>query len=130
MHFGAVDRAQAAGGLIAGEDVLGDREQVEQAALLIHDADSHLLGAALVGDLDRASLELDDAGIGRIDSGEDVHERAFARPVFADEGVDLALPHFEIYRGERAHSGKCFGDAGAAKQSGHRRITSPEAADS
>ena len=77
-----------------------------------------------------ASLELDDAGIGRIDSGEDVHESALARPVFADQGVHLPLLHFEIHRGKRTHSGKCFGDAGAAKKSGHRRITSPEAADS
>ena len=41
-------------------------------------------------------IEPDLAGVGRQHAAQDVHQRGFARAVFADQRVDLARPNAEV----------------------------------
>ena len=61
-------------------------------------------------DLDRLAADQDFAGVGRIDAAEDLHERGFARSIFANERDDFTLADFQAYVVQRDHAGKAFGD--------------------
>ena len=61
-------------------------------------------------DLDRLPVEPDRAAVGLVDPGEDLDQRALARPVLADEGMDLARDEVERDVVERLGRGEPLGD--------------------
>ena len=71
--------------LAPGENVISDAERAEQAALLKDDRNAKPLRGVLVSNGHiRLPFEFNHARVRLIHTGEDVHERAFARTVFAD----------------------------------------------
>ncbi len=58
------------------------------------------------------AVDHDRAGIALIDAGDDLDQRRFAAPVFADQAVDFASFDRQIDFAERLHPGKGFVNAG------------------
>ena len=50
------------------------------------------------------------AGIGLVDSAQDLHQGRFARAVFARQRDDLARTHLEVDTLQRHHAGESLGD--------------------
>ena len=88
-------QAEFVGQLPAEKDVVRHAQVVDDVELLVDKSDArrlHLLdGGGGIG----LAHESDRAGVRRDDAGEDVHEGGFARAVFAQQRVDLALLHGE-----------------------------------
>ena len=76
--------------LTAEEDVLGDGELGDQVELLVDDGDAVALGVAGAVQHERLAVEEQLAGVVGVGAAEDLHQRALAGPVLADEGMDLA----------------------------------------
>jgi hypothetical protein len=111
LRFDPVDDAAPAG-LVAEEDVLGDRELGDQRQLLVDDHDAGGLGLLDTGELGDLGLEDDLAGVRavRVDTREDFHESRLARTVLAADRVDLAGLHGQGHVGEGLHTGEFLGD--------------------
>ncbi len=90
VHRLPVEQPEAAGERMAEEDVLGDGELVEEHRLLVGRRDAAHEGDLGVADLDGRAVHQDLAGIGRVDAGEDLHQRRLAGAVLADERGDGA----------------------------------------
>jgi hypothetical protein len=95
-HGAAVDEA-APLGFAAEVDVLGDGELGQEVELLEHRGDPGVLGLEGVGEGDGAAAQLDGAGVGGVDAGEDLHERGLAGAVLPHQCVDLPLVHREVH---------------------------------
>jgi len=97
---------------VAEEDVLGDRELGDQGELLVDDDDAERLAGPDVGELGFLPVEQDQALVlpVRIDPAEHLHEGRLARPVLADEGMDLAATHGQIDVVERLDARERLGD--------------------
>ena len=52
------------------------------------------------------------------DARQDVHERALARAVLAQHGVDLARKDFEVHPFEERHPRKRLGDSSGCQERG------------
>ena len=89
-HRAPVHRREAAAGRVAHEDVLGDGQVREEARLLVDDGDAQRSGVGGPVQLRRRPVEEDRAGVGLVDAGQDLDQRALAGAVLADERVDLA----------------------------------------
>ena len=76
-------RAEAEG------DVLGDGQRLEQREMLEHHADAQALRVAGVLDGDLLAFPDDLAFVGLDHAVDDLHQRAFAGAVFAQQRVDL-----------------------------------------
>ena len=61
--------------------------------------------------LELLAIDLDRAAVGGDRARGDVHQRRLARPVFAEQGVDLAGGHLEGHVGQRPHRSVALGDA-------------------
>ncbi len=111
LRGGPVDGAEAAG-LVAEEQVLGDRELRDQRELLVDDHDAGLLGLLDVREADFLALEDDLAGVGavRVDAGEDLHQGRLAGTVLAADRVDLAGTDVERDLRECLHTRELLGD--------------------
>ena len=85
LHRAVVEPAQpsAPGLLAAQEDVVGDRELGNQVELLVDDPDPRVLGLPRSREPDRPAVEHDLAFVFGDRAGQDLHERALARPVLA-----------------------------------------------
>jgi hypothetical protein len=91
---GADPRAQQP--FVAEPDVVDDRAGLGDQHLLEHRRDAVLAGRARRRQrAGRSALDLDLADVGRVDAGEDPHERALARAVLTDDRVDLAGQQLE-----------------------------------
>ena len=82
--------------LLAEEDVLGDGQDRDQHEVLVDHADAAGDGVGRAGDPDRRPVEQDLALVGRGQPVQDVHQGRLARPVLAEEGVDLARVDLEV----------------------------------
>ena len=89
-HRTPVDRPESADRLVSEEHVLGNREVGEEARLLVDDRDAERTGLGGAVDVLRPAVEQDRATVGRIQSGEQLHERALAGAVLPDECMHLA----------------------------------------
>ena len=92
---GDVER-RAAPRLGAQDQVLGDGQGLHQHEVLVHHPDA--LGDRVAGGShhDLAAVDLDGALVGRLKPVEDLHQRALAGAVLADQGVDLAPFDLEV----------------------------------
>ena len=117
-HAPPIDESETGHGLAAEEDVLGDRQLRRDAQLLMHHADAGI--PCIPGGAQVALLPLDAqaAAIGDMDAGDDLHQRALAGAVLADEAVDLALAQREVDAAERLHPTEGFGDLDKLQEGG------------
>src|SRR4030095_12600897 len=92
--------------LAPDEDVFGDRQVRREAQFLMHEADAERLGLRRVLRIDLPPVEDYLAAVLPRDSGEDLHQRGFARAVFADQRMNLAAPRREVHPGERPRAGE------------------------
>ena len=97
--------------LAADEDVLRDREVGHQVELLVDDADALLLGVPRPVEHELVPVHAEHAGVGRVDAGEQLHERRLAGAVLADEREHLAEAQLEVHVVERLHAGESLAHA-------------------
>ncbi len=90
------------GGLVAEEQVFGDRPVGQQVHLLIDRADPCALRLQGVAEGDRTVLKQYLAAVGLIGAGQDLDQRGLARAVLAEQRVNLARPHLEVHLVQRA----------------------------
>nr|GFD58104.1 hypothetical protein [Tanacetum cinerariifolium] len=56
------------------------------------------------------------------DPGEDLHQRGFARTVFAEQGMDLTALDRQVDRLERMHAGIAFTDVFQLQKAAHTHL--------
>ena len=77
----------------------------------MNDADAGVFGVARVGEAHGLAAQ-PKLSLGRVDhAGQDFHQRALARSVFATNGVQLARGDVQRNLAQRHHTGKALGDA-------------------
>ena len=99
-------RESAAREFVAEEDVLGDRQTVDDVELLVHGRDAELDRRLGGGDLDLLAEPRDLALVGTVDAGEHLDERRLARAVLAEDAVHLAGQDVEVDTAQRLHAGE------------------------
>ena len=87
-------------------DILGNREVSGQRQLLVDDADAELIGVGDAANPRRAAVDFDRARLRHVDPAEDFDQRRLARPVFTQQGVDLAAAELEIHAVQGRDRGK------------------------
>ncbi len=97
--------------LAADPDVLGHRHVVHQVELLMDHGDAVLERVERRGQLDLLALQPEGAGVGRVDAGDDLHQRRLAGAVLAHQRVDVAALQAERHVVERQHAGEGLADA-------------------
>jgi hypothetical protein len=112
-HRGVVHAAARQRDLVAKKDVLRHRELRHQHQLLVDDHDPGALRVAHVHGLQRLPFPEDLAipGAIRIDPGQHLHQRRFARAVLAAQADAFARRHGQIDTVQSLHAGKRFDDA-------------------
>ena len=99
-------REAAAREFVAEEDVLGDREPVDDVELLVHRRDAELDGGLRCRDLDLLAEPGDLALVGTMHAREHLDERRLARAVLAEDAVHLAGQHLEVDAAQRLNAGE------------------------
>ena len=113
---GPVDQMQGGAGIAGGErDILGHAHPFDQAEILMDERD----GQAARGGIDGGAADVDLAGIGAMDAGEDLDEGRLTGAVAAEQGMDLAGSHVEIDRIDGARAAEMFDDAGHPNEGLH-----------
>ena len=92
------DLPEAAGAVAAAErQVVDDTEAGDQAEILVDEPETELVPGAGDPEPERLAADRDrGARVGGVHAGQHLDEGRLARPVLADEGVDLARPHVEV----------------------------------
>jgi len=114
-------------GVVGAEpDVVQHRAGLGHQDLLEDGDDAVLLGGLGVAQLDLGPGHLDPARVGRVHPAQDLHQRALARAVLPDQGVDLARAQLERAVPERLggperlrHVLHPDQDVGDARRTGH-----------
>ncbi len=98
--------------LVAQKQVFGNRQQRHKRQFLVDDDDPARLGFGDIGKFGQRAVIMDFAviGSGRIHTGQYFHQGGFARAVFADKRMYLALFHRQVYSVERLDTGELLGD--------------------
>src|SRR2546425_9173612 len=91
----------------------------------MHHGDAKLAGHERVGRLNPPAIELNFAFVRGVNAGENLSECAFARAVFANEGMATAVVDVEADTIKRQHAGEAFGDL-AEGEEGHLMPTKRE----
>ena len=89
-HLVVTNEAEGVERLAPNPDILGHRHEAHQVELLMDHGDAILKRIERRMELDFLALEFERAGIGRVDSGDDLHQRRFAGAVLAHQRVDMA----------------------------------------
>ncbi len=89
-HAPPLHDAQAIGRLAAEKHVLGHCKIRRDAQFLMHHGDAGPVRVACGAKAGLSPVQQETAGKFRMHAGDDLHQRALARAVFADETVDLA----------------------------------------
>ena len=85
-----------AGDLTVEEEVLVDGERRDERQVLVDGLDAVRTGILHRVELDRVPLDEDPARILAVEAAEDLHERALAAAVVADEPEHLAAPEMDV----------------------------------
>ena len=123
LHADLVEGA-AADELAAQPQVRDDVEVVAERQILEHGGDAEVLRIGGTVDVDDLAVELDRAGIRRVDTGQHLDECRLARAVVADERDDLALVDPEVDVGERLDGAEVLADA-VHRQHASRAVPTP-----
>ena len=116
----AVDPAEAVAREVAEAEVFGDGEVGAEGEFLVHHRDAEGASGARRGGADYFPVEEEVAGVRLVNAGEDFTEGAFARAVFADEGVARAAFNGDADAVQREDAGEASGDV-AELEEGHGR---------
>lgn len=110
------DDEAGAGRFVAEEDVLGDREVLDEVEFLVDggDAQAHGGDRRLEPDLFAAPGDL--AVVGLVGSGEHLDQGGLAGAVLAEEAVDLAGLDLQVDAVQGADAREELGDAGHGEQ--------------
>ncbi len=109
-HPPPLHNTEAIGRLGAKKNVLGHREVGGDAQLLMDHGDAGRMGVAGRSETGLSPVQHETAGIFRMHAGDDLHQRAFSRAVFADETMDLAGEQRKIDPTKRFDTAEGFGD--------------------
>lgn len=93
----------------------GERRHQRHIHFLIHDLDAQLFRGHGRSQLHNLVVEIDLAGIVGVCARKDLHQSGFARSVRAHERPDFAGADFEVYIGQRLHTGKFDGNIPGSK---------------
>ena len=94
-HSSVVEEAERAAPLAPEKHVRRHREILDEGQFLVDDRDPGALGIAGPREAGVAAVDLEHSGVGLIDAGEDLHERALPRAILPADGMDLTSPHLE-----------------------------------
>ncbi len=94
----------AAREFVAEEDVLGDRQAVDDVELLVHGRDAELDGRLGRGNLDLLAEPGDLALIGAMDAGEHLDQSRLACAVLPEDAVHLAGENVQVDSAQRLHA--------------------------
>src|SRR6185295_1829308 len=92
------------------KNVFPDAQLRNEHQLLMNDVDPELVSLVRSFDFDRIALPKNLTPVSFIESGDDLHERRFARAVFADQRVTFAAAHFEAHVVKHGDSAERLGD--------------------
>ena len=115
--------AKAAAGVVADPEaqVLDRGQAVDEAEILVHEADAVLGRLLAVADRQRVAIdESRGAGIGLVIPGEDLDQRGFPRAVLADQRVHAAGVDDEIDAVKRDLTGKRLAQSADRQHGCHR----------
>ena len=121
------EEAAALGAVVAEHDVLGHREGLDEAKMLVHHADAGVERIARRVEAHRLAVQLDSALVGPVETGEDVRERRLAGAVLAEQGVHLAGGRLEADVVVRDHAWEALRDPEHAHGGARRGAGSPGA---
>ena len=110
------------------QDVLGDGLRRDQREVLVDHPEPGRDRVARRAEFDGRPVEEDLAGVRPVEPRQDVHQRALAGPVLAQQGVDLARAQVEINLVVGDDAGERLDDAARLERRARARVTSPEAA--
>src|SRR5262249_53533942 len=96
--------------VVAEDDVLSDRERLDEPEVLVHHPDAGVERVARRVEVDLLAVEVDLALVRPVEAGEDVREGALAGPVLAEQRVHLAGRRREAAALVRAHARDPFRD--------------------
>jgi hypothetical protein len=91
-------------------DVLGHRGPRHHLDFLVHDADAVGQGVEGALQVQRLSFQEQLPLVGRVDAADDAHQRALARPVLPQQGVDGAGREGHAHLVESLHSREALAD--------------------
>ena len=97
--------------LVAERDVLGDRERLDEAEVLVHHPHAARERVARRAQLHGLAVQLERPLVRAVEARDDVRERALARAVLAEQRVHLAGVDLEIDAGVRDDAGEALRDA-------------------
>ena len=97
--------------LLAAEEEVGDDvEVVREREILVHGGDAELRRVLGGANGDRDPVHRDLTVVGRVDAGDDLHQRRLAGSVVADEPDDLAGVDLEVHAVERLDGAEALAD--------------------
>ncbi len=107
--------------LVAEDDVLGHGEDGDQHEVLVDHPDAAGDRVGRARDADHLAVDEHFPLVGLDQPVEDVHERALAGAVLAEEGMDLAGPDIEVDVVVGEHARELLRDPAHAERRGHPR---------
>src|SRR3954466_3937264 len=101
---------------MTAEEVLGDGEVRKRGQLLVDHPDASGLRVGRGSEAPRLPAQGELAVVVRVSAREQLHERALASAVFADDTVNLARAEIEVDAVERQHAAEAFAPAPKPKK--------------
>ena len=115
-----VDQAEAVERLHAEMHVLRHRQVAHDREFLMHHADAGGRASRAERNAHRLAVEPHRALVLGMHAGDDLHQRALAGAVLADQAVDFARGEGEIHVAQRRDAAERLGDPGKFQQAGRR----------
>ncbi len=110
-HFGMVDQAEGILRLAPDPDILGHRHPGHQRQFLVDHGDAALQRIERPLELHLLARKPDRAAVGRINPGDDLHQRGFARAILAHQRMHGAGLQPELDIVERHHAREFLANA-------------------
>ena len=127
---GACDQLAAGdarrGRVPAEVDVLRDGHRRHEAEVLVHHPDAGVDGLGGGVELVCRAVDLDVAGVGAVDAGEDVAQRRLPGAVLAEQGVDFAATQLEVDVAQRPRPRRNSSRRGGPRRPGRRPERRPD----
>jgi hypothetical protein len=101
---------QPARGRQPQSDILRHRQRLDQHEVLMDHPDAEADRVGRGSDRDRFAVQKDLPSVRAIHPVEDLHQRAFASAVFAQQGMDFAGLYIEVHVGVGKHAGEALGN--------------------